>query len=41
MKHFVSVHTVCAFNVSDSAFIAADMTAFIADRKISKKDKDM
>ncbi len=41
MKHFVSVHTACAFNVSDSAFIAADMTASVSDRQISKQDKDI
>ncbi|WP_303047938.1 hypothetical protein [Vibrio diazotrophicus] len=41
MKHFVSVHTVCAINASNTAIIGADMAAFIADRKISKQGKDI
>ncbi|CAM2739341.1 MULTISPECIES: hypothetical protein [Vibrio] len=41
MKHFVSVHTVCARNASNTAFIAAGMAASMADRKISKQDKDI
>ncbi|MCZ4370732.1 MULTISPECIES: hypothetical protein [Vibrio] len=41
MKHFVSVHTVCARNAFNTAFIAAGMAASMADRKISKQDKDI